>query len=250
MAAGMAKQRALPVFAVYSTFLQRSYDMLLHDVGIQGLHVVFAVDRAGLVGEDGETHHGVFDVAYLSSVPGMRILCPANFAELRVMLRHAVLELTGPAAVRYPRGGEGALTALCGAEGASVVRQGTDITLIAYGTMINEALSAADLLEERGVSAQVLKLNSIAPLDMDAIAVCVERTAGRLLVAEECAAIGSAGERLCAGLAQKGISLRAVRLCSAGEGYLPQGAVTELRRLCGLDHASLERAALEVWKRG
>ena len=250
MAAGMAKQRALPVFAVYSTFLQRSYDMLLHDVGIQGLHVVFAVDRAGLVGEDGETHHGVFDVAYLSSVPGMRILCPANFAELRVMLRHAVLELTGPAAVRYPRGGEGALTALCGAEGASVVRQGTDITLIAYGTMINEALSAADLLEERGVSAQVLKLNSIAPLDMDTIALCVERTAGRLLVAEECVDAGCVGRRILSELVLRGQPHVRAALANLGGGFVQHGTVAQLRALMGIDGKSLCRRALEVMADG
>ena len=224
--------------------------MLLHDVGIQGLHVVFAVDRAGLVGEDGETHHGVFDVAYLSSVAGMRILCPANFAELRVMLRHAVLELTGPAAVRYPRGGEGALTALCGAEGASVVRQGTDITLIAYGTMINEALSAADLLEERGVSAQVLKLNSIAPLDMDTIALCVERTAGRLLVAEECVDAGCVGRRILSELVLRGQPHVRAALANLGGGFVQHGTVDQLRALMGIDGKSLCRRALEVMADG
>ena len=107
MAAGMAKQGTVPVVAVYSTFLQRAYDMLLHDVALDRLHVVLAVDRAGLVGEDGETHQGVFDVSYLNSVPGMRVYAPANFAELKAMLEEAVLHWDGPAAVRYPRGGEG-----------------------------------------------------------------------------------------------------------------------------------------------
>lgn len=105
MAAGMAKQGMTPVFAVYSTFLQRSYDMLLHDVALQGLHVVLAVDRAGLVGEDGETHHGLFDPAFLDTIPGMTVLCPASFAELRDMLEYAVYEVKGPVAIRYPRGG-------------------------------------------------------------------------------------------------------------------------------------------------
>ena len=109
MAAGMAKQGMLPVAAIYSTFLQRAYDQLIHDVSLLGLHVVFGVDRAGLVGEDGETHHGVFDVAYLSSVPGMTVYAPASFAELRDMLHRALYETDGPAAVRYPRGGEGGI---------------------------------------------------------------------------------------------------------------------------------------------
>ena len=124
MAAGMAKEGAVPVFAVYSTFLQRSYDMLLHDVALQGLHVVLGVDRAGLVGEDGETHQGLFDVAYLNSVPGMTVLAPASFAELDEMLKRAVLRLTGPVAVRYPRGGEGAYTACAGEEPATLLRSG------------------------------------------------------------------------------------------------------------------------------
>jgi 1-deoxy-D-xylulose-5-phosphate synthase len=107
MAAGMAKQGMVPVFAVYSTFLQRGFDMLIHDVALQNLHVVRGVDRAGLVGQDGETHHGVFDVGYLSVIPGMKIYCPASFAELRDMLRAAVRDDTGPVAIRYPRGAEG-----------------------------------------------------------------------------------------------------------------------------------------------
>ena len=111
MAAGLAKQGALPVCAVYSSFLQRAYDQLLHDVALSGLHVVFAVDRAGLVGADGATHHGVMDTVFLSGIPNMTVLCPASFAELRAMLRRALFEMTGPVAIRYPRGGEGAFTA-------------------------------------------------------------------------------------------------------------------------------------------
>ena len=112
MAGGLAKQGMIPVVAIYSTFLQRAYDMLLQDVAMLGLHVVFAVDRAGLVGGDGETHHGVFDVNYLRSVPGMQVLCPASQAELDRMLRSAVLEMTGPVAVRYPRGCDGTFTGI------------------------------------------------------------------------------------------------------------------------------------------
>lgn len=245
MAAGMAKQRALPVFAVYSTFLQRAYDMLIHDVAIQGLHVVFAVDRAGLVGEDGETHHGVFDVAYLSSVPGLRVLCPASFAELRAMLRHALLELTGPVAVRYPKGGEGAFQGLCGSEGASVVRRGTDLTLIAYGTMLNEALGAADLLQEQGVSAQVLKLNSIVPMDLDAIVHSLAGTDGRLLVAEECVDAGCVGRRILSELSLRGVVCRPV-LANLGDRFVQHGTVAQLRALCGIDAHGLCQRAMEV----
>ena len=145
MCAGMAKQGMIPVFAVYSTFLQRSYDMLIHDVALQNLHVVFCVDRAGLVGEDGETHHGVFDVGFLDTVPGMTVLCPACFSELKEMLRWAV-GADGPVAVRYPRGGEGRQYPAWAGEGASLLRSGTDVTLVAYGTLADEVLTAAELL--------------------------------------------------------------------------------------------------------
>ncbi len=249
MAAGMAKQRAAPVAAIYSTFLQRAYDMLIHDVAIQGLHVVLGVDRAGLSGEDGETHHGVFDVNYLSSVPGMKIYCPASFEELRAMLRYAVEKCRGPAAVRYPKGGEGEFRALCGIEGASVIRPGTDVTIAAYGVMVNEALEAARLLAERGKSAQVVKLNSIAPLDVDTVAACVKRT-GRLVVAEECVDAGCVGRRLAAELALRGAAGVKLALVNLGDRFVQHGTVAELRALCGIDGASICRRAWEVTERG
>ena len=249
MAAGMAKQRVIPVAAIYSTFLQRAYDMLIHDVAIQGLHVVFAVDRAGLSGEDGETHHGVFDPAYLSSVPGMKIFCPANFQELEVMLRYAVEKVRGPVAVRYPKGGEGEFRALCGVEGASVIRPGTDVTVVAYGTMVNEALSAAELLKAKGKSAQVVKLNCILPLDVDAVAACVRKT-DRLVVAEECMDAGCVGRRLAGELALRGMGSVRPALVNLGDRFVQHGTVDELRQLCGIDGASICRRALEVMERG
>ena len=249
MAAGMAKQRMVPVAAIYSTFLQRAYDMLIHDVAIQGLHVVLGVDRAGLSGEDGETHHGVFDVAYLSSVPGMKIYCPASFEELRAMLRHAVEKVRGPVAVRYPRGGEGEFKALCGVEGAGVLRPGADVTIAAYGTMVNEALAAAKLLEEKGRSTQVVKLNSIAPLDVDILAACAKKT-GRLVVAEECVDAGCVGRRIAAEFALRGVSGVRLALVDLGDRFVQHGTVTELRALCGIDGASIARKALEVMDRG
>lgn len=249
MAAGMAKQRAVPVAAIYSTFLQRAYDMLIHDVAIQGLHVVLCVDRAGLSGEDGETHHGVFDVNYLSSVPGMKVYCPASFEELRAMLRYAVEKCRGPVAVRYPKGGEGEFRALCGIEGASVIRPGTDVTIAAYGAMVNEALEAARLLEEKGKSAQVVKLNSIAPLDVDTVAACAQKT-GALVVAEECVDAGCVGRRLAAEFALRGVSGVGLALVNLGDRFVQHGTVAELRALCGIDGPSICRRAWEVMGRG
>lgn len=249
MAAGMAKQRIVPVAAIYSTFLQRAYDMLIHDVAIQGLHVVLCVDRAGLSGEDGETHHGVFDVNYLSSVPGMKIYCPASFEELRAMLRYAVEKVRGPVAVRYPKGGEGEFRALCGIEGASVIRPGADVTIAAYGTMVNEALAAARLLEGQGTSAQVVKLNSISPLDVDAVAACAQKT-GRLVVAEECVDAGCVGRRIAAEFALRGVDGVKLALVNLGDRFVQHGTVAELRQLCGIDGASIARRVGEVMGRG
>ena len=152
MCGGMASQGMKPIFAVYSTFLQRAYDMLIEDVGLMKLHVVFAVDRAGLVGRDGTTHQGSFDIAYLSSVPGMKIYAPASFAELRSMLKHAVEEETWPVAVRYPRGGEGAYTDDSSAEDAVVLSEGRDLTLVCHGILTNEAISAVRELEKAGLA--------------------------------------------------------------------------------------------------
>lgn len=249
MAAGMAKQRVVPVAAIYSTFLQRAYDMLIHDVAIQGLHVVLCVDRAGLSGEDGETHHGVFDVNYLSSVPGMKIYCPASFEELRAMLRYAVEKARGPVAVRYPKGGEGEFKALCGVEGASVIRPGADVTIAAYGTMVNEALAAAKLLEEKGVSVQVVKLNSVAPLDIDTVASCVQKT-GRLVVAEECVDAGCVGRRIAAEFSIRNATGVKLALVNLGNRFVQHGTVAELRQLCGIDGASIAHRVEEVLGRG
>ena len=165
------------------------------------------------------------------------------------MLRYAVEKCRGPVSVRYPKGGEGRFTALCGVEGASVIRPGTDVTIAAYGMMINEALAAAELLEERGRSAQVLKLNSVSPLDMDAIAACVQKT-GRLLVAEECVDAGCVGRRIAAELTLRGVGGVRVALVNLGDRFVQHGTVAELRALCGIDGTSIAHRALEVLERG
>ena len=248
MTGGLAKQGALPVFAVYSTFLQRGYDMLIHDMALQNLHGILAVDRAGLVGEDGETHHGVFDVGFLSTVPGMQILCPASFAELRAMLRHAVCEMSGPVAIRYPRGGEGQWTQMAGVDGTTVIQKGTDVTLVAYGTMVDQVLQAAQLLEQRGYSAAVVKLNSIRPLDMGPIRRLCEQT-GRLIVAEECNDSGCVGRTIISELALAGVPVKAA-LVNLGDQFVPQGSVAQLREMTGIDGAGICQKAMEVIANG
>ena len=243
MAAGMAKQGAIPVFAVYSSFLQRSYDMLIHDVAIDKLHVVLGVDRAGLVGEDGETHHGVFDVAFLDSVPGMTVLAPSSYAELEGMLEQAVLHVTGPVAIRYPRGGEGAYRGDAGPGHAAVLRRGDDITLVSYGILINDVLEAAELLAGEGIQAEVVKLNVITPLDPELVLESVKKTKV-LLTVEDSAAHGSVGERLAAAVAEAGLTAKV--LCrTSGDKFVTHGALSCLKQELGLDSAGIFRAALE-----
>lgn len=245
MAAGMAKQGALPVFAVYSSFLQRAYDMLIHDVALQKLHVVFAVDRAGLVGNDGETHHGVFDVSYLSTVPGMTIMCPASFQELHDMLETALFEETGPVAVRYPRGGEGEYIA-SHVECETVLREGKDVTVVCYGTMVNGALECARILEARDVSAEIIKLGIIKPNNFEATLSSLKKT-GRLIMPEEACAPGCIGEQILMLCAQREIKLHAVRLINLGDGVVFQGSVGELLRDYGLDAQGIADSAMQVF---
>ncbi len=246
MAGGMAAQGLVPVFAVYSTFLQRGYDMLIHDISLMGLHAVFCVDRAGIVGRDGMTHQGLFDLAYLSTVPGMTVYAPASFRELRSMLRRAVEEDTGPVAVRYPRGGENGYDADASAEPAAVLREGTDATLVVYGVQTGCALEAAALLARDGISAEIVKLNRLVPLDMAAVTASVKKT-GVLVVAEEVCHAGSPGEKIAARLAEDGVPLRALRRVDLGDGILEHGAPDALRKKTGLDAEGIARAVREAY---
>lgn len=246
MTAGMAKQGALPVFAVYSSFLQRAYDMLIHDVSLQNLHVVFCVDRAGLVGSDGETHHGLFDVNYLSSVPGMSIMCPASFQELHDMLAEAIFNTTGPVAVRYPRGGEGAYRD-SRLEAESILRTGRDVTIVTYGTMINQALAAADMLEKEHIEAEVIKLGMIKPNNFELTMASLMKTSS-LLVAEEVCAAGCVGQRILALCAENEVELDSVKLANLGDGIIPQGTVAELLHDNGLDAAGLAESVKNMIK--
>ena len=240
MAAGMAKQGAIPVFAVYSSFLQRGYDMLIHDISLLGLHAVFAVDRAGLVGNDGETHHGSFDVNYLCSVPGLTVYSPASFAEQRDMLREALFEQKGPCAIRYPRGGEGAYTA-GGTAAEAVLREGRDVTILCYGIMVNEALEAARLLEEKQISAEVVKLGILKPAGLRLTLASLGKTR-RLLVSEDVCQAGCMGQRILAACAAEGICLKGQRLLNLGEGIVSHGKCSELFRDYGLDAQGIAEA--------
>lgn len=242
MAAGMAKQGLVPVFAVYSTFLQRGYDMLIHDVALQNLHVVFCVDRAGLVGKDGETHQGTFDIAYLSSVPGMTILCPASFAELDAMMKTALYDISGPVAIRYPRGGEGRYN-LCLSED-SIIKSGFNATVVSYGTMINEALDAEAQLSDKGISCDVIKLARIKPNDYSIVIESLRKT-GRLVVVEDVAEAGCVGEKILAECEKKGITVK-YSLLNSGDGIVQHGSVRELLHAVNADSSAVVESVLSL----
>ncbi len=241
MAGGLAKQGMRPVVAIYSTFLQRAYDMLIHDISLLHLHVVFAVDRAGLVGEDGETHQGAFDVGFLRSVPGLTVLCPACLDELRQMLRSALYELDGPVAIRYPRGG--APGSFPAAPILSEI-QVPDLTLVSYGLIAHQASAAVGLLLQDGFRVELICLTQLAPLDCRPVLESVQKS-GRLLVAEDTAAAGCIGTELLAALSQAGINCKA-RLLNLGDGIVRHGSVQALQESLHLDAAGIAAEAREV----
>lgn len=236
MAAGMAKQGLCPVFAVYSSFLQRGFDMLIHDVGLQKLHAVFALDRAGLVGNDGETHHGVFDLAYLRAVPGMQIWCPTSFEELRDMLRHVIEDESCPCAIRYPRGGEGNYRS-SSLDEESLLLEGDSLTMVCYGSMVNPMFEAAYRMKERGISVDLIKLNRVWPNRMQRCLASLKKT-GRLLIAEDVCASGCVGETLLAEAENAGLSVQST-LLNLGDGIVTHGTVAQLLKLYQMDADAL-----------
>ena len=243
MAAGLAKQGMLPVFAVYSSFLQRGYDMLIHDVAIDKLHVVFALDRSGLVGADGETHHGAFDACYLRTVPNMTVFSPASTDELRKTLHHAVYNVEGPVAVRYPRGSNQGYSD-CNLRDM-VYREGADITVVTYGNTLCEAASAAGSLAGENISVEIIKLWKIAPLDLSLIRESVHKT-GRLIVLEECFSGGCVGQEILTRLMEEGTVLKSARLMNLGSGFVTHGGISQLRHEVGIDADALIHTVKEV----
>jgi 1-deoxy-D-xylulose-5-phosphate synthase len=176
LAAGMACEGMRPIAAIYSTFLQRAYDQIIHDVCIQKLPVFFCLDRAGIVGADGPTHQGMYDIAYLRCIPNMVMMAPKDEAELQRMLVTGINYTDGPIAMRYPRGNgigvplqEDNWEPLPIGKG-EVLREGEDVLLVAYGTMVNTAMQAAELLVEHGVEATVINARFAKPIDMELIA--------------------------------------------------------------------------------
>ena len=246
MAGGLAKQGMIPVVALYSTFLQRGYDQILQDIAMLHLHVVLAIDRAGLVGDDGPTHHGVFDVGFLRQVPGMLVLSPGSLAEQQAMLAWAVESYDGPVAIRYPRGGEGSYgqSDWNGLNGSLVKchRQGGDVTLVTYGSLLDNVLEASEILAQHGIQATVLRL--LAPSHIPAEDILKEAQ-GPVIVAEEVCAGSGIGQELSWRLSALRPGVR-VAVRDLGNQFVPHGSQKELYEYCGLDGKSIAAFAKEV----
>lgn len=242
-AAGMAAEGMKPITAIYSTFLQRAYDMVLHDVAIQNLPVIFCLDRAGLVGDDGPTHHGVFDIAMMRHIPNVALLAPKDGEELVAMMQytvneHVVGEHAGPIAIRYPRGNAPSID--WGIEStpiefgkAETILKGDDIGLLAYGNMVAPAFEAAKTLQGEGVSVEFVNLRWAKPLD-EATILDVARRTRHLIVMEEGCVSGGVGSAVLELLAANGLSDVKVKLFGIPDRFIEHGAIPILHRLCML----------------
>ena len=249
LAAGLAAEGYRPVVAIYSSFLQRAFDQLFHDVALQNLPVILAVDRAGLVGEDGPTHHGWLDLSYLRLLPNFTVMAPADAAELEAMFNFG-LSLNGPSAVRYPRGAAPAAlitppVPLVLGRGA-VLREGTDISILALGPQVAEALAAAERLAEQGHSAAVVNLRFIKPLDRELVLAQAAKT-GRILTAEENSLAGGLFGAVSEVLAVQPVCL--LRGLGLTDSPVQQDSQKNQRAGQGLNADGIVQAALEMLSR-
>lgn len=248
LAAGLATEGFRPVVAIYSTFLQRAYDQILHDVAMQDLPVIFAVDRAGLVGEDGETHQGIYDFAYLRHIPNMVIMAPKDENELRFMLKTAQL-LDKPVSIRYPRGsGIGVQISEeikdIPVGKAEVLRDGKDIALFAVGPLVYEALAAAESLHEHGIEVAVVNCRFIKPLDVETITEYTRKT-GKVITLEEHALEGGFGSAVLELLQEQGLRAHVERI-GLPDRFIEQGALRVLREKFGLCRDNIVKVGLKM----
>ncbi|MBA3824272.1 MAG: 1-deoxy-D-xylulose-5-phosphate synthase [Ktedonobacterales bacterium] len=250
-AAGMATQGIIPVTAIYSTFMQRGYDQVLHDVCVQNLHVPFLLDRAGLVGEDGQTQHGIFDISYLRNIPNMHLMAPKDENELRQMIYTAVYGINGPSAVRFPRGAGVGLpishdqTPLPIGKGEiltdSDAAEQADVVILGYGDMAPVAKAAADLLAGEGIQAAAVNPRWAKPLDEELI-LRLARATGHVITVENHMAAGGFGSAVLE-LLQANDVLVPVKIIGVKDAFIEHGSVAKLKEMCGLTPAHVAEVA-------
>jgi 1-deoxy-D-xylulose-5-phosphate synthase len=248
-AAGLATEGFKPVVAVYSTFLQRAYDQILHDVCLQNLPVVFSLDRAGIVGEDGPTHHGLFDLSYMRSMPNMVLMAPKDENELQHMLKTAV-DHNGPAAVRYPRGNvigvplDDELRSLEIGKG-ELLRSGKDLVIVAVGSTVQSAMEAAERLDSEGIEAAVINARFVKPIDSELIITWARKT-GRVITVEENTLQGGFGSAVLEMFEEEAYFPESLKRLGVCDSFVPHGGQAILRNLCGIDADAIESAALKL----
>jgi 1-deoxy-D-xylulose-5-phosphate synthase len=248
-AAGLAREGTVPVVTIYSTFLQRAYDQIIHDVCLQNLPVVFAVDRGGIVGADGATHQGLFDLSFLRHIPNMSVLAPACGAELPAMLRAAVAA-GRPAAIRYPRGivaeteGQEMEEPLEWGRG-QLLLDGKDLLILAVGATVDASLRAAEELRRRGISPAVVNARFVKPLDADLILPLARRT-GRVLTVEENVLAGGFGSAVLELFEEHGEHPAHFRRLGIRDAFVEHGSQAELRAMHGLSAEAIVAEALPM----
>ncbi len=244
-ASGLSKNGFKPVYAVYSTFLQRCYDQLLHDISLQKQKVVFAVDRAGFVGEDGETHHGLFDVNFLGTIPGIKIYSPYNFASLKADLHKALYTDDGAVVVRYPRGEESASTQRLNKaceEYCTYGDESSDTAIVTYGRLTSQAIEAVDALREKNINVCLVSLNLIKPIALGAVDITASKK--RVYFFEEGIRSGGVAEKLGSVLLERGFSGQ-YSITAVEDEFAKQAGVNDLLKIYGLDKDSMVRKITE-----
>lgn len=242
-AAGIAIKGFKPVVAIYSTFLQRAFDQIIHDVSLQKLSVIFAIDRGGLVGADGPTHHGTFDLSYLRMIPSLVVAAPKDENELRDLLYTATLYNQGPFAIRYPRGKGTGLKTKPNFEKieigkGEILSTGKDLAILAIGSMVNRALKVAQLAELQNISIEVVNMRFVKPLDSELLKSITERF-DNILCLEENSIIGGFGSAILESINEMGIKNKNVFLKGLPDRFIEHGTVSQLLKLVGLDAESI-----------
>ncbi len=247
-AGGLAKEGYIPVFAVYSTFLQRAYDEIIHDVALQNLHVVFAIDRAGIVGADGETHQGLFDLSFLSSIPNMTILAPKDGKEFEKMLDYAI-SCNGPVAIRYPRGACELELAPSKEENilkAEVLEEGEDITILGFGKMVKRALEVANILKNENIKAEIINVRALKPLDKETILKSVRKTKKVITIEDGIITGGLAS-------AVQNLLINETDIFSMffayPDDFIRHGKVEEIEKLYGMDAENIAKEVVAAIER-
>ncbi|MDA0986317.1 MAG: 1-deoxy-D-xylulose-5-phosphate synthase [Bacteroidetes bacterium] len=251
-AAGIAIEEYIPVVAIYSTFLQRAYDNIIHDVALQDLHVIFILDRGGLVGADGPTHHGAFDLSYLRCIPGMTIMAPKDESELRDMLYTAINFVKGPVAIRYPRGNAFGVEInpnfkKVELHKSETLKYGTDLAILSIGTITQEVIKAANILEKNNISAEIINMRFVKPIDSERLKQ-ISQKFKFIVTVEENSIYGGFGSAVIEELSKLNLNNSHVLMIGLEDSFVEHGSPKELYELTGLDAEAISKRVINFIK--